>query len=87
MRLVPGVHASLQQRGAELIDAVESLAARIARTPPDVLRVKKLSINRAMDEGGMHGLGDFHRLQIGPVQPERQDRFDRRPHNIAASLA
>ena len=27
------------------------------------------------------------RLQIRPVQPERQDRFDRRPHNIAASLA
>lgn len=37
---------------AELIGAVESLADRIARTPPDVLRVKKLSINRAMDAMG-----------------------------------
>jgi enoyl-CoA hydratase len=38
---------------AELIAAVESLAARIALTPPDVLRVKKLSINRAMEAMGM----------------------------------
>lgn len=30
-----------------LIASVESLAARIAKTPPDVLRIKKLSINRA----------------------------------------
>jgi enoyl-CoA hydratase len=37
---------------AELIAAVESLADRIAKTPPDVLRVKKLSINRAMDAMG-----------------------------------
>jgi enoyl-CoA hydratase len=37
----------------ELIEAVEGLAARIARTPPDVLRVKKLSINRAMEAMGV----------------------------------
>ena len=37
----------------ELVPAVESLAARIATTPPDVLRIKKLSINRAMEAMGM----------------------------------
>ena len=37
---------------ADLIAAVESLAERIALTPPDVLRVKKLSINRAMEAMG-----------------------------------
>lgn len=35
-----------------LIDAVEALAARIARIPPDVLRAKKLSINRAAEAAG-----------------------------------
>jgi enoyl-CoA hydratase/carnithine racemase len=37
----------------ELIGTVEELAARIARTPPDVLRIKKLSINRAMEAMGV----------------------------------
>ncbi|MEN3283777.1 MAG: hypothetical protein V7607_4917 [Solirubrobacteraceae bacterium] len=37
----------------ELVAAVESLAERIARTPPDVLRIKKLSINRAMEAMGV----------------------------------
>lgn len=37
---------------AQLIAAVESLAERIARTPPAVLRIKKLSINRAAEAGG-----------------------------------
>lgn len=37
---------------AELIDAARSLAARIALTPPEVLRVKKLSINRAAEAAG-----------------------------------
>jgi enoyl-CoA hydratase len=37
----------------ELVEVVEDLAARIARTPPDVLRVKKLSINRAMEAMGV----------------------------------
>jgi enoyl-CoA hydratase len=36
-----------------LIPAVEDLATRIARTPPDVLRIKKLSINRAMEAMGI----------------------------------
>jgi enoyl-CoA hydratase len=37
----------------QLIAAVEDLAERIARTPPDVLRIKKLSINRAMEAMGV----------------------------------
>ncbi|MFA7584740.1 MAG: enoyl-CoA hydratase-related protein [Novosphingobium sp.] len=37
---------------ASLIDATEALAARIALVPPDVLRVKKQSINRAADAAG-----------------------------------
>lgn len=35
-----------------LIEAVEALASRMAQIPPDVLRVKKLSINRAADAAG-----------------------------------
>ncbi|MFB6980913.1 enoyl-CoA hydratase-related protein [Streptomyces scopuliridis] len=38
---------------AELITVVETMAARIARIPPDVLRVKKLSVNRAMEAMGV----------------------------------
>jgi enoyl-CoA hydratase len=38
---------------ATLVETVEDLAARIARIPSDVLRVKKLSINRAMDAMGV----------------------------------
>jgi len=36
-----------------LLPAVRGLAARIAKTPPDVLRIKKLSINRAMEAMGV----------------------------------
>lgn len=36
-----------------LLDAVRSLAARIALTPPDVLALKKLSVNRAMEAMGV----------------------------------
>jgi enoyl-CoA hydratase len=35
-----------------LLYAVQSLAERIAKIPPDVLRLKKLSINRAAEAGG-----------------------------------
>jgi enoyl-CoA hydratase len=35
-----------------LLEAVRSLAERIAKTPPDLLRLKKASINRAMDAMG-----------------------------------
>jgi enoyl-CoA hydratase len=37
----------------DLVSTVEALAARIAKTPPDVLRIKKLSINRAMEAMGI----------------------------------
>ncbi|HWI73935.1 MAG TPA: enoyl-CoA hydratase-related protein [Baekduia sp.] len=37
----------------ELIAAVDELGRRIAMTPPDVLRIKKLSINRAMEAMGV----------------------------------
>jgi enoyl-CoA hydratase len=37
----------------ELIDAVEGLASRIAKTSPEMLRIKKLSINRAMEAMGV----------------------------------
>ena len=37
----------------DLVPAVEGLAERIALTPPDVLRIKKLSINRAMEAMGV----------------------------------
>jgi enoyl-CoA hydratase len=36
----------------DLRASVEELAARIAKTPPDVLRIKKLSINRAAEAQG-----------------------------------
>jgi enoyl-CoA hydratase len=37
---------------SQLVGAVRSLAERIAKVPPDVLRLKKLSINRAAEAGG-----------------------------------
>lgn len=37
----------------ELITTVEAMARRIARTPPDLLRIKKLAINRAMEAMGV----------------------------------
>lgn len=37
----------------QLLASVRSLAERIALTPPDVLRMKKISINRAMDAMGV----------------------------------
>ena len=41
-----------------LIEAVQGLAERIAKTPPSVLRIKKLSINRAAEAGGFRRAGD-----------------------------
>ncbi|MBV6757250.1 enoyl-CoA hydratase-related protein [Rhodococcus opacus] len=37
----------------DLIEAAETLADRIARTPADILRIKKLSINRSMESMGV----------------------------------
>jgi enoyl-CoA hydratase len=39
--------------GDQVIGTVEDLAARMARIPADVLRIKKLSINRTMDAMGV----------------------------------
>ena len=39
--------------GDRLLDTVRSLAGRIAKTPPDLLRIKKASINRAMEAAGV----------------------------------
>lgn len=41
----------------QLIACVESLAERIALTPPEVLRIKKLSINRAAEATGFRSAG------------------------------
>jgi enoyl-CoA hydratase len=43
---------------SELIAAVESLAERIAKTPADVLRIKKLSINKAAEAAGFRAASD-----------------------------
>ena len=37
----------------EVVRTVEDMAARMARIPSDVLRIKKLSVNRAMDAMGV----------------------------------
>lgn len=37
----------------QVVSTVEEMAARMARIPPDVLRIKKLSINRAMEAMGV----------------------------------
>lgn len=42
----------------QLIAAVEDLAGRIAKTPPAVLRIKKLSINRAAEAAGFRHAAD-----------------------------
>ena len=42
---------------SELLAAVEFLAHRIAKTPPAVLRIKKLSINRAAEACGFRQAG------------------------------
>lgn len=41
----------------QLIECVESLAERIALTPPEVLRIKKLSINRSAEAMGFRSAG------------------------------
>jgi enoyl-CoA hydratase len=51
---------------SDLISVVQSLAERIAKIPPDVLRLKKLSINRAAEAGGfrqaLSGLAEIDAL-------------------------
>jgi enoyl-CoA hydratase len=63
MAFVPGNHidgrtavewgwANHAVPAARLLEAVRGLAERIAKTHPDLLRIKKLSINRAMEAMG-----------------------------------
>ena len=64
----------------QLIPAVRSLAERIALTPPDVLRLKKLSINRAAEAGGfrqaLSGIAEIDALlHVAPAVLEVRQRM------------
>jgi enoyl-CoA hydratase len=68
---------------ADLIPAVRSLAERIALTPPDVLRLKKLSINRAAEAGGfrqaLSGISEIDALlHLAPAVLEVRQRIAER---------
>ncbi len=68
---------------ADLIPAVRSLAERIALTPPDVLRLKKLSINRAAEAGGfrqaLSGIAEIDALlHLAPAVLEVRQRIAER---------
>lgn len=65
---------------ADLIPAVRSLAERIALTPPDVLRLKKLSINRAAEAAGFRqavsGIAEIDALlHLAPAVLEVRQRM------------
>jgi enoyl-CoA hydratase len=66
-----------------LIEAVASLAERIALTPPDVLRLKKLSINRAAEAAGfrqaLSGIAEIDALlHLSPAVLEIRARMAER---------
>ncbi|MFS0736640.1 enoyl-CoA hydratase-related protein [Sphingomonas sp. 1P06PA] len=66
-----------------LIPSVRSLAERIARTPPEVLRLKKLSINRAAEAGGfrqaLSGIAEIDALlHLAPAVLEIRARMKER---------
>jgi enoyl-CoA hydratase len=66
-----------------LIEAVASLAERIALTPPDVLRLKKLSINRAAEAAGfrqaLSGIAEIDALlHLAPAVLEIRARMAER---------
>lgn len=68
---------------ADLIPAVRGLAERIALTPPDVLRLKKLSINRAAEAGGfrqaLSGIAEIDALlHLAPAVLEVRQRIAER---------
>jgi enoyl-CoA hydratase len=68
---------------AQLLDAVASLAERIALTPPDVLRLKKLSINRAAEAAGfrqaLSGIAEIDALlHLSPAVLEIRARMAER---------
>lgn len=64
----------------DLIPAVRSLAERIALTPPEVLRLKKLSINRAAEAAGfrqaLSGIAEIDALlHLAPAVLELRQRM------------
>ena len=64
----------------ELLGAVTSLAERIAMTPPEVLRMKKLSINRAAEAAGfrraLEGIAEVDAtLHVEPAVLAIRDRI------------
>lgn len=72
-----------------LIDAVRSLAERIARTPPEVLRLKKLSINRAAEAAGfrqaLSGIAEIDALlHLAPAVVEIRARM--KEHGLKAVI-
>lgn len=74
----------------DLVPAVRSLAERIALTPPDVLRLKKLSINRAAEAGGfrqaLSGIAEIDALlHLAPAVLEVRARMKR--HGLKAVIA
>lgn len=74
---------------ADLIPAVRSLAQRIAMTPPDVLRLKKLSINRAAEAAGfrqsLSGIAEIDALlHLAPVVLELRQRM--KEHGLKAVI-
>lgn len=67
----------------DLIAAVRGLAERIALTPPEVLRLKKLSINRAAEAGGfrqaLSGIAEIDALlHLAPAVLEIRTRIKER---------
>jgi len=68
---------------AQLLEAVTSLAERIVLTPPDVLRLKKLSINRAAEAAGfrqaLSGIAEIDALlHLAPAVLEIRARMAER---------
>lgn len=74
----------------QLLEAVASLADRIARTPPEVLRLKKLSINRAAEAAGfrqaLSGIAEIDALlHLAPAVLEIRERMAK--HGLKAVIA
>lgn len=75
---------------AELLDAVASLAERIALTPPEVLRLKKLSINRAAEAAGfrqaLSGIAEIDALlHLAPAVLKIRERIAK--HGLKTVIA
>lgn len=75
---------------ADLVANVRSLAQRIALTPPDVLRLKKLSINRAAEAAGfrqaLSGIAEIDALlHLSPAVLAVRERM--KEHGLKAVIA